>query len=212
MLAKIGSVSASRTPRSLPGILLLLVAFAASTSQGAGEESRKGGASPPLPDFELKRLNGEPDRLGAYRGQVLLIVNTASECGYTPQYEGLQKVYKRYRERGFAVLGFPSNDFGEQEPGSDEQIGKFCRMNYGVEFPMFSKCKVLGKDAHPLYRELESRPAPIGGAVTWNFEKYLVDREGRVVARFDPELEPEDPRIIKRIEDLLAASGSQSGG
>jgi len=207
MLATIGSVTAPRTPRSLPGILLLLVALAASTSQGADEESRKVDAGP-LPDFELKRLNGEPDRLGAYRGQVLLIVNTASECGYTPQYEGLQKVYKRYRERGFAVLGFPSNDFGKQEPGSDEQIGKFCRMNYGVEFPMFSKCKVLGEDAHPLYRELESRPAPIGGDVTWNFEKYLVDREGRVVARFDPELEPEDPRITKRIEDLLAAGAA----
>jgi glutathione peroxidase len=211
MMIEIGNASALRTARSLPGILLLVVTLVAAAAHGADERGQKTDAAP-LPDFELVRLNGEPDHLGAYRGRVLLIVNTASECGYTPQYEGLQKIYKRYRARGFTVLGFPSNDFGKQEPGSDEQIGKFCRMNYGVEFPMFSKCKVLGEDAHPLYRELESRPAPIGGDVTWNFEKYLVDREGRVVARFDPEVEPEDPRITQRIEDLLAADVSSDEG
>jgi glutathione peroxidase len=164
----------------------------------------------PLPDLELRRLDGVPDRIGAYRGQVLLIVNVASECGFTPQYEGLQALYEQYRERGFSVLGFPSNDFGKQEPGTDEQIGKFCRANYGVDFPMFSKCEVLGDDAHPLYRDLHARPEPIGGAVTWNFEKYLVDREGRVVERFDPEITPQDPRVTKRIEELLAAHAGET--
>lgn len=210
MITEIRNASALHAARSLPGILLLVVAMIAGAARGADERGQKTDVAP-LPDFELVRLNGDSDRLGAYRGRVLLVVNTASECGYTPQYEGLQKIYERYRDRGFAVLGFPSNDFGKQEPGSDEQIGKFCRMNYGVEFPMFSKCAVLGEDAHPLYRELASRPAPIGGAVTWNFEKYLVDREGRAVARFDPEVEPEDPRIIERIEALLAAGAARDG-
>ena len=199
--------TAFRFPRSLPGRLLLLAALTLSPSGAGAEGSPVNDA--PLPDIALERLNGVSDHLGSYRGQVVLIVNTASECGYTPQYEGLQKVYKRYHDRGFTVLGFPSNDFGKQEPGSNAEIGKFCRMNYGVEFPMFAKCAVLGKDAHPLYLDLRARPAPIGGDVTWNFEKYLVDREGRVVARFDPELEPEDPRITRRIEELLAASGKQ---
>ena len=175
---------------------------------GVACTAEKRGESPklqPLPDFALKRLDGSADSLGAHRGQVLLIVNVASQCGYTPQYEGLQALYERYRERGFSILGFPSNDFGKQEPGSDQEIAKFCRANYGVEFPMFTKCKVLGEDAHPLYRELASRPEPIGGDVTWNFEKYLVDREGRVAARFDSEVTPEDPRVVKHIEQLLAA-------
>ena len=122
----------------------------------------------------------------------------------------LQALYVRYRARGFSVLGFPSNDFGKQEPGTDKQIGEFCSANYGVEFPMFSKCEVLGDDAHPLYRDLNARPSPIGGAVTWNFEKYLVDREGRVVERFDPEVTPQDPQVTKRIEELLAAPTEDS--
>lgn len=182
-------------------ICLASTALIAASASGESEESAN---MKPLPDFELKRLDGKKDSLGAYRGQVLLIVNVASQCGYTPQYEGLQALFERYRDRGFSVLGFPSNDFGKQEPGSDQEIAKFCRANYGVEFPMFTKSKVLGEQAHPLYRELASRPAPIGGDVTWNFEKYLVDREGRAVARFDPETKPEDPRLTKRIEELLA--------
>jgi glutathione peroxidase len=181
--------------------LAALLVGVASAAEKRGESAM----TKPLPDVELKRLDGNADNLGAYRGQVLLIVNVASECGYTPQYKGLQALYTRYRDRGFSILGFPSNDFGKQEPGSDQEIAKFCRANYGVEFPMFTKCKVLGEDAHPLYRDLASRPKPIGGDVTWNFEKYLVDHEGRVAARFDPEVEPEDSRITKRIEQLLAA-------
>jgi glutathione peroxidase len=135
---------------------------------------------------------------------VLLIVNTASECGYTPQYAGLQTLYERYRENKFNVLGFPSNDFGEQEPGDDRQIGAFCKSNYGVEFPMFSKVRVLGADAHPVYAYLTSLPKPIGGPVEWNFQKYLVDRNGNVVARFESETEPDDPALVAAVERLLS--------
>jgi glutathione peroxidase len=182
-------------------VLAVLFLGVATAAEKRGENSKM----QPLPDFALKRLDGGKDSLGAYRGQVLLIVNVASQCGYTPQYKELQALYERYRDRGFSILGFPSNDFGKQEPGSDQEIAKFCRANYGVEFPMFTKSKILGENAHPLYRELASRPEPIGGDVTWNFEKYLVDREGRVAARFDPEVTPEDPRITQDIEQLLAA-------
>jgi glutathione peroxidase len=140
----------------------------------------------------------------SYRGQVLLIVNTASRCGLTPQYEGLQSLYDRYRGQGFSVLGFPSNDFGGQEPGSDPEIGAFCRSIYGVEFPMFSKVRVQGAEAHPLYAYLTSLPKPLGGPVQWNFQKYLVDRSGAVVARYAPRVRPQDPDLVAKIEQLLA--------
>jgi len=186
-------------------VRVVLVGLFLMLAGGTYAESNDGGSklAAPLPDISLTRLDGSADHLGAYRGQVLLIVNVASECGYTPQYEGLQSLYARYRERGFSVLGFPSNDFGKQEPGSSEEIAKFCRANYGVEFPMFKKNPVLGEAAQPLYRELSSQPAPIGGEVTWNFQKYLVDQEGRVTAKFDPEMTPEDPGVTKQIEALL---------
>jgi glutathione peroxidase len=164
--------------------------------------------------FEARRLNGASESLDRYRGEVVLIVNTASRCGYTPQYEGLQSLYTRYRERGFRVLGFPSNDFAGQEPGSDAEIGEFCRMNYGVEFPMFSKVRVKGADAHPLYAWLTGLPEPIGGPVKWNFQKYLVDRSGAVVARYAPDVSPEDAALVRDIERLLAspAPGVPEGG
>ncbi len=156
-------------------------------------------------EFAAKRLDGPRQPLSDYRGQVLLIVNTASFCGFTNQYEGLQRIYERFRDQGFSVLGFPSNDFGDQEPGSDRQIGAFCRSNYGVEFPMFSKVRVRGDDAHPLYRYLTSRPEPIGGPVGWNFQKYLVDRTGRVVAHYNSGVRPEDRKLVSEIERLLKA-------
>jgi len=190
-----------------------LVGSVAMLASAAHAESQDGGkpVATPLSDVSLTRLDGSPDHLGAYRGQVLLIVNVASECGYTPQYEGLQALYRRYRERGFTVLGFPSNDFGKQEPGSSEEIAKFCRANYGVEFPMFKKNPVLGDAAQPLYLELTSQPAPIGGDVTWNFQKYLVDQKGRVIAKFDPEVTPEDPQVVTGIEALLEPGGASDG-
>ncbi len=163
-------------------------------------------------DFEANRLSGKPESLADYRGQVLLIVNTASECGYTPQYAGLEALYEKYRDRGFSVLGFPSNDFGAQEPGSDPEIGAFCKRNYGVEFPMFSKVKVKGDQQHPVYGFLTSRPAPVGGPVRWNFQKYLVDRSGRVVAQFPSAIEPMSPELASSVEELLAAVESPSPG
>lgn len=155
--------------------------------------------------FAARRLGGPSESLAVYRGRVLLVVNTASECGLTPQYAGLQALFERFRERGLVVLGFPSNDFAGQEPGTDAEIGRFCASNYGVAFPMFSKVVVKGDGAHPLYRWLTSLPEPIGGPVEWNFQKYLVDRSGRVVARFAPRVPPEDPQLVARIEALLDA-------
>jgi glutathione peroxidase len=154
-------------------------------------------------DLEARRLVGGVEPLADYRGQVLLVVNTASKCGFTPQYEALEALYERYRERGFSVLGFPSNDFREQEPGDDAEIGAFCKENYGVEFPMFSKVHVRGDDVHPVYLYLTSLPEPVGGPVQWNFQKYLVDRSGRVVQRFSPPVWPDSEELVAAIERLL---------
>ena len=154
-------------------------------------------------DFTLKRIDGTEQNLGAYRGQVLLLVNVASKCGLTPQYDGLEALYAKYRGKGFAVLGFPANDFARQEPGSDGEIADFCRSTYGVEFPMFSKITVKGEGQHPLYRKLTSLPAPLGGEVQWNFQKYLVNRRGEVVAKFDPRTAPDDPGLVAKLEELL---------
>src|SRR4051794_23322526 len=131
----------------------------------------------------MKRLDGKDEALENYRGKVVMFVNVASKCGLTPQYTALQQLYDDYRERGLEILGFPANNFGQQEPGTDEQIGEFCEMNYGVSFPIFSKISVLGEDIHPLYAEITSSPEPLGGDVRWNFQKYLVDREGNLVAK-----------------------------
>jgi glutathione peroxidase len=154
-------------------------------------------------DYEAQSLDGKPVRLGDYAGKVLLVVNTASECGFTPQFEGLEKLYEQYRERGLVVLGFPCNQFGEQEPGSAAEIGAFCQKNYGVSFPMFEKIEVNGDAAHPLYRWLkQSAPGVLGSErIKWNFTKFLVDRTGQVKARYAPVTKPED--LAKDIEGLL---------
>ena len=167
-------------------------------------------AAAPGPDvltLTMKRLDGSEQTLAAYKGRVVLIVNTASKCGFTPQYEGLEALYRKYEARGFVVLGFPSNDFKQQEPGSDAQIAEFCRATYDVQFPMFSKISVSGASMHPLYQTLTTLPSPIGGPVEWNFQKYLVDREGRVVAKFAPKTRPDDPALVAQIEALLAEKG-----
>ncbi|WP_269531039.1 glutathione peroxidase [Chitinimonas sp. BJYL2] len=159
--------------------------------------------STPLYDFSANRLGGAPEQLAAYKGKVMLIVNTASECGFTPQFEGLQKLFAEYEPRGLVVLGFPCNQFGGQEPGDAEQIGAFCQKNYGVSFPMFDKVEVNGGDAHPLYQYLKKSAKGLLGseAIKWNFTKFLVDREGNVVERFAPTTKPEE--LAKRIEALL---------
>ena len=165
-------------------------------------------------EFEFTSIEGASLPMETFKGKTVLVVNTASRCGFTHQYADLQSVWERYRERGLVVLGVPSNDFGGQEPGNDRQIGAFCRANYGVEFPMFSKVRVGGDDAHPVYAYLTSLPEPIGGPVQWNFQKYLVDRSGAVVARFDSRVRPDAPELVAEIERLLAEPrpGSESAG
>lgn len=150
----------------------------------------------------MKTIDGEDQPLSEYRGQVLMVVNTASGCGFTPQYAGLEDLYRKYHERGFTVLGFPANDF-KQEEGSDEEIKEFCSLNYEVSFPMFSKISVTGEDQHALYQYLTEQPEPVGGDVKWNFQKYLVDRDGNVVRRISSRRPPDDPEIVAQIEELL---------
>ena len=153
--------------------------------------------------FEATTIMGLPKPIGDYRGKLLLIVNTASKCGFTPQYAGLQELYETYHDRGFEVLGFPCNQFMNQEPGSSEEIQQFCRVNYGVTFPMFDKIDVNGANAHPLFKYLKNQaPGALGmKAIKWNFTKFLVDREGHVLKRFAPSVEPKE--IGPDIEALI---------
>jgi glutathione peroxidase len=156
-------------------------------------------------DFEAISIEGKPAKLSSQRGKVMLIVNTASACGFTPQFAGLEKVWETYRDRGLVVLGFPSNEFGGQDPGSDGEIASFCELNYGVSFPMMSKVKVNGADAHPLWRWLTAEAPGILGSksVKWNFTKFLVARDGKVLKRYAPTDTPES--IAADIEAALAA-------
>lgn len=154
-------------------------------------------------DHRMGLLTGGEQDLAAFQGKVVLIVNTASRCGLTGQYEGLQALYERKGDEGFVILGFPANNFRDQEPGTNDEIAEFCEKTYGVTFPMFAKVSVKGDDICPLYRELTTQPAPVGGEIRWNFDKFLVDRSGRVVARFDPRTQPDDPALLAKIDELL---------
>lgn len=156
-------------------------------------------ACPALLDRSMDTILEEPQSLCQYAGRVLLVVNTASQCGYTPQYEGLESLYRKYKERGFAVLGFPSNDFGGQEPGSNQDIAAFCVNQYAIDFPMFAKTQLAN---NPLFAELARAS---GRAPRWNFHKYLVDRSGAKVLSFDTRVAPEDPKLVGAIENLLQA-------
>jgi glutathione peroxidase len=159
--------------------------------------------SPTIYEFSANKLSGEPVNLRDFTGKVLLIVNTASKCGFTPQYEGLESLYEKYRERGFEILGFPCNQFGQQEPGGADEIGAFCQRNYGVSFPMFEKIEVNGENTHPLYQHLKSSARGVLGSesIKWNFTKFLIGRDGRVVRRYAPLTRPLD--IAVDIEKLL---------
>ena len=156
-------------------------------------------------EFTLDDIRGNPRALSDFAGKVVLIVNTASKCGFTHQYDGLEELYQTYKERGFVILGFPANNFLKQEPGSNEQIAEFCRINYGVTFPMFRKISVRGKEMHPLYRFLSSKDSnpEFGGKITWNFNKFLISREGKIINRFESKTEPLHTEIIKAIEQAL---------
>lgn len=156
-------------------------------------------------DFTLKDIDGKPASLAQYRGKVLLLVNVASRCGLTPQYEGLEKLYLKYKDRGLVILGFPANNFGAQEPGTNEEIKTFCSLKYNVTFPMFSKISVKGDDIHPLYKYLTDKETDpeFAGEIKWNFNKFLVGRDGKIVARFEPKVTPDSPEVSQGIEKAL---------
>ena len=174
------------------GLLTILLAMALTTSQDTARS---------VHEFSPEDIDGNKIPLSKYEGKVLLIVNTASECGYTPQYEGLQALYEEYKEQGLVVLGFPANNFGGQEPGTDKQIKKFCKVNYDVTFPMFSKISVKGNEQHPLFEHLTSAQNPdFTGNIKWNFEKFLIDKDGKVFRRFRSKVEPQNDQILRAIE------------
>ncbi|MBI1358224.1 MAG: redoxin domain-containing protein [Acidobacteria bacterium] len=156
-------------------------------------------AASSIHDFTMKSIDGKETSLGSYDGKVVLVVNVASRCGYTPQYEGLEALYEKYKDKGVVVLGFPANNFGSQEPGSDAEIKTFCSRTYGVTFPMFSKISVKGSDKHPLYQYLTGG----GEEVPWNFTKFLVGKDGKVIRRFEPGVEPMSAELTAAIDKAL---------
>ncbi len=196
-------------------LLVMILALAATAGSPvfaapAAGDAHAGAACPPLLNYTFNRLQtGKPESLCQFRGKVVLIVNTASYCGYTHQYEGLEALYRRYKSRGLVVVGFPSNDFGGQEPGSNEEIAQFCRLTYGVEFPMFEKSSVTSVKTNPLYETLLART---GQAPRWNFHKYLVDRNGERIESFGSRVEPDDRALVTALEKLLAEKVASPDG
>jgi glutathione peroxidase len=181
---------------------LLAALLLSAPAPGQPTSPAQSSACPPLLDHVFNRLQtGKPESLCQYRGKVLLIVNTASYCGYTHQYEGLEAMYRKYRDRGLVVLGFPSNDFGAQEPGSNKEIAEFCRLTYGVQFPMFEKLSVKDLRGNPLYSELRDKT---GQVPKWNFFKYVIDRTGQPAGAFASAVEPDDRDLVALVEKLLA--------
>jgi glutathione peroxidase len=153
-----------------------------------------------IQEFTLNSIDGKPVPLMEYKGKVALVVNVASQCGYTPQYAGLESLYKKYKDKGFVILGFPANNFGSQEPGTNEEIKTFCNRKYSVDFPMFSKISVKGDDKAPLYQYLTETG---GGEIKWNFTKFLIDRDGKVLRRFESSVEPESSEVTSAVEGAL---------
>ena len=192
-------------------LTILLGAYACSPKESSSETPTAPAASQPnsdatmansVHDFTLNSLSGTPQSLKEYAGKVLVLVNVASKCGYTPQYADLQKFYNEYQEKGVVVLGFPANNFGSQEPGTDADIAQFCQANYGVTFPMFSKISVKGTDIHPLYKYLTQG---IGAEVSWNFNKFIVNKEGKVIKHFKSGVKPDDKEFLQAIKSALDA-------
>lgn len=193
-LIKSGALSAAIT-------FLLVSAFVFFADPAADAKTKS------VLDFKMKDIDGKDVKLNKYKGKVLLVVNTASKCGYTPQYEGLQAIYEKYNAKGFYVLGFPANNFGGQEPGKETEIKEFCESKYKVKFPMFAKISVKGEDQDPMYKFLTSKETnpEFAGDITWNFNKFLVDRSGKVVARFSSKDTPESEKVVQAIEKYLSA-------
>jgi len=175
-------------------LLLGLVLLMAGTSFAASN----------IYDFTLPNIDGKPMPLADFKGKVVLMVNVASQCGYTPQYSALEALYEKYKDQGFVIVGFPANNFGAQEPGTNEEIKTFCSRKYSVTFPLYGKVSVKGADQTPLYQYLTKQtPAPIAGDIKWNFTKFLVDRKGNVVQRFEPAVTPDSTEVVSAVEKLL---------
>jgi glutathione peroxidase len=179
--------------RPLLPLLVTILSVAAPSFAGAS-----------VYNFTLPSIDGEPTSLSSYKGKVILLVNVASRCGFTPQYSALESLYEKYKDQGFVILGFPANNFGAQEPGTNAEIKSFCTLKYNVTFPMFAKVSVKGADTTPLYQYLTQQANPnVAGDIKWNFTKFLVDRNGRVVARFESPVKPDSPEVVEAIEKLL---------
>ncbi len=176
--------------------------FASSSSQVTPHQEAQPSQ---IYDFTMDDIDGQPRALREFKGKVVMVVNTASFCGNTPQYEDLQTLYEQYQDQGFTILAFPANDFGKQEPGDNKEIAEFCYTKYSLEFPLFSKITVLGDHKHPFYRYLTEQ-TPFPGEIQWNFQKFLVDRQGQVIARYAPKQQPLTPEIVQDIEQALRAS------
>jgi glutathione peroxidase len=185
--------------------IVVLAVLVARSFGAAQPPATSGDAGSYVLDFKMKLIDGKEQDLSAYKGKVVVIVNVASKCGFTPQYAALEKLYESKKDKGLVILGFPANNFNAQEPGSNDEIAKFCKDKYSVTFPMFEKISVKGPDQHALYKKLAGQPAPIGGDPKWNFTKFVLDRSGHVVARFDAKkhdgLEPE---LEAKVDELLS--------
>jgi glutathione peroxidase len=187
-------------------VALIILSLSAGMVSVASEASDKQKEPTSIYDFVMPLIDSSSVSLKDYQGKVILIVNVASKCGFTGQYEGLQKLYENYKDKGFVILGFPANNFLGQEPGTEKEIAEFCKLNYGVTFPMFSKISVKGKDQHPLYKFLtESKANPEhAGKISWNFNKFIIDRKGNIVARFGSMTSPLSKKLVAEVEQALS--------
>lgn len=195
-------------PRHLfKSAFVLIAAMAVGLALNADDKPKERPAVPALLNFTMNSLEGKPVNLSKYQGKVVLMVNVASQCGYTPQYKGLETLHEKYKDKGLVILGFPANNFGQQEPGSDQEIGEFCQKNYGVKFDMFAKVSVKGEDQCGLYQHLTSSDTDpqFAGEVKWNFEKFLINRDGKIVNRFRSKVAPDSDDMVKAIEAELDA-------
>jgi glutathione peroxidase len=189
------------------GLAVVLAIAPAVLAADSGNPSAKGDSKvPAVLNYKMKSLDGKETDLAQYQGKVVLVVNVASKCGNTPQYEALEKLYEKYGDKGLVVLGVPANEFGHQEPGTNEEIAQFCKSTYDVKFPMLSKVVVKGQGITPLYQYLTSKQTDpkFAGDIKWNFTKFLIGRDGEVVARFEPKVKPDTPEVVKAIEAELA--------
>jgi len=188
-------------------VISLIFLVTVSVNSLHSRDKQKGATMNSIYDFTMKEIDGNDVKLEQFKGKAILIVNVASKCGFTSQYEGLQKIYSQYKDQDFVILGFPANNFMGQEPGTNEEIKQFCTLNYNVTFPMFSKISVKGKDIDPLYKfliEKETNPE-FAGDISWNFNKFLIDRDGKIVSRFGSRVKPESEEMIQAIEKVLAS-------